>query len=73
MRAAFDFTRLLGSGLDNADEATLCAAADELRRRIAAGNPNLTEVLQQVEDRLENKRAKRLHEDRHGHRGGRED
>ncbi len=71
--AGFDFRRLLGSGLDNADEATLTEAADDLRRRIAAGNRNLTEVLRQVEDRRENRRAQRLHENLRGQRGKRED
>ena len=58
--STFDFTRLLGSGLDRADEATLAEAIAELRRRITAGETVLAEFLEQVECRHRWKRSQRL-------------
>ena len=67
----FDFRRLLGSGLDRADEATLGEAAAELRRRIAAGENDLSGFLQQVEDRYNWKRNQRLDAEHFGRRSDR--
>ena len=59
---AFDFTRLLGSGLDRATEADLEEAATEVRQQIANGNTDADGFLEQIECRLNWKR--RCREDR---------
>jgi hypothetical protein len=57
--STFNFTRLLGNGLDRATEAELEEAAEETRRRIAGGNEAARDFLDQIEDRLTWKRNKR--------------